>query len=411
MKMGKRFVMVFVLMSMLGANGISGEIPDRDRLVAGNTTFALNMHRVLSEHEGRNLFFSPYSISTALAMTYAGAAGNTQREMAEVLKFDMEQKKLHAAFADLEKAMKGFDSHADVEMSIANSLWPQIGYPFLPEYLALLSEYYNTSVTPVDYRFDPDRARILINTWVEERTKDRIRNLIPYGVLTPLTRLVLVNAIYFKGDWKFPFDPDLTEESDFFVSQSKTVEVLMMYQQQRFRYAQAEGVQVLELPYAGDDLSMILVLPDRSQELSELEDRITLDMISRWQGLMRNQQVRVYLPKFTMTSTFSLKGALISMGMSDAFSDQRADFSGMDGRTDWLYIGDVLHKAFVSVGEEGTEAAAATAVVVNERSAPSSPQVPPLFRADRPFLFFIQDNHTKSILFMGRVSDPTENGQ
>jgi len=406
----KTFVMSIVLLSMMGNPGFSVEGSDLERLARGNLDFAITLYRALSEQVTGNLFFSPHSISTALAMTYAGARGNTEREMAEVLGFSMGQERVHAAFAKLERQLNRCEAHADGEMSIANSLWPQLGYPFLPEYLALLSEFYHTTVTPVDYRFSADSARQIINGWVEQQTKDRIQNLIPDGVLTPLTRLVLVNAIYFKGDWSLPFDPDFTEESDFFITPEQAVRAPMMAQQQRFRYAHTEGVQLLELPYAGEELSMIVLLPENTKDLAQWENQISAEKIAEWRDLMRSQPVGVFFPKFTMTSTFSLKEILISMGMNDAFSDQRADFSGMDGQTDWLYIGEVLHKAFVSVSEEGTEAAAATAVVVKERSAPSHGAPPPVFRADRPFLFLIQDNQTRSILFMGRVSDPTKTG-
>ncbi len=410
MQIIRTLVMSLVLLSMVGIAGFSTEGSDLDQLARGNADFAIALYQALSEQETGNLFFSPHSISTALAMTYAGARGNTEQEMAETLGFSMGQIRTHAAFAELEQQLNRFELQGYGEMSIANSLWPQVGYPFLPEYLALLSEYYYPSVTPVDYRFAPDSARDIINKWVERKTKDRIRNLIPHGVLTPLTRLVLVNAIYFKGDWNLPFDPDSTEDSDFFIAPGQSVRVPMMAQQQRFRYAHTDGVKLLELPYAGEELSMIVLLPESTADLANWESLISAEQISGWLDLMRVQPVRVFLPKFAMTSTFRLKDILIPMGIIDAFSDHRADFSGMDGQTDWLYIGEVLHKAFVSVGEEGTEAAAATAVVIKERSAPSHESPPPLFRADRPFLFIIQDNQTRSILFMGRVSDPTKTG-
>ncbi len=379
--------------------------PAHEVLARTNAQFALKLYDLLKEDEG-SLFFSPYSISTALAMTYAGARAETARQMAQALRFFQEQSDLHPAFAKLAARMEEIQDAGEVTLSVANSLWPQQDYPFLEEYMALLEEFYGTSVTPVDYRNATEAARLAINAWVEEKTEEKIKDLIAPDVLDPLTRLVLVNAIYFKGDWKIPFDPDQTDEAPFYVSGEETVDVLMMFQTGRFSYAEAGVVKALELPYAGGDISMLILLPREKGRIDMVED--ALADRSGWLWLneviraMRAREVEVYLPRFRLEwGVRSLVPELKALGMDDAFGGD-ADFSGMDG-TGNLLISDVLHKAFVEVNEEGTEAAAATAVIMMEMAMPAPP---PVFRADHPFLFLIRENSTGSILFMGRMSRP-----
>jgi len=347
------------------------------------------------------MFFSPYSISAALAMTYAGARGETQRQMSRVLHFTLPGERLHAAFAESGKKMK---VTAD-ELSIANALWGQKDYKFLDEFLDTNRKYYGAGLKEVDFAGDSEGARQEINAWVEKETKDKIKDLIGKGVLDGLTRLVLTNAIYFKADWDIQFDKENTRQEPFAVTRLKEVQAEMMNQKGRFNYARNDDVQLLELAYKDENLSMIVVLPNKRFGLEEVEKQFNLETVTEWMGQMRKREVVVYMPKFKMTTGFELSDYLCKMGMPDAFSARWADFSGMT-RARELFISKVIHQAFVAVDEQGTEAAAATAVVMKLRAAPSKPEV---FRADHPFMFIIRDNKTRSILFVGRVGDPTRN--
>ncbi len=365
--------------------------------VQGNTEFGLDLYRRLRSIGG-NLFFSPYSISTALAMTYAGARGNTERQMAQALHFLLDQKQLHPAFALLEAKLGDVSQKRQMQLRIANSLWRQEGHALLAEFLALMKQYHGVSIATVDYG-NPEAARHTINAWVEEETESKIKDLIPPELLGPLTRLVLVNAIYFKGNWASQFDPQLTAKAPFWVAAGERVQTPMMTQTHDFVYGESDGLQILELPYAGHDVSMIVLLPTENGGLAKLEDSLTVENLGRWTGHLWETKVEVFLPRFDIAFPFRLDDALISMGMIDAFS-AKADFSGMDEAT--LFISAVLHKGFVAVNEKGAEAAAATAVIM-EKGLPSRP---PLFRADHPFVFLIRENSTGSVLFLGRVMNP-----
>ncbi len=368
-------------------------------VVEGNTAFALDLYQQLRANEG-NLFFSPYSISAALAMTYAGARGNTEAQMAQTLHFTVDQAQLHPAFGALEARLNSVQQQGHVKLGVANSLWPQKRYDFLPEFLALTKEYYGAEITSVDYANATEAARLMINEWVEARTEKKITDLLPPGILDTLTRLVLVNAIYFKGNWASQFDQQHTSGAAFWLASGKSVTVPMMNQMRRMRWrARQDGLQILELPYAGDDLSMVVLLPDEIDGLATLEKVLTARNLALWTVDLWETEVDVFLPRFKLTAAFRLDAELQALGMTDAFS-AKADFSGMDGRPDWLYIASVLHKAFVDVNEEGTEAAAATAVVMGVKSLPFE------FRADHPFIFLIHGNVTHSILFLGRVVNP-----
>ncbi|MDO9509120.1 MAG: serpin family protein, partial [Thermovirgaceae bacterium] len=349
------------------------------------------------------------SISSALAMTYGGARGQTAAQMEEALRFTKGQKGTHEAFRGLGSLLEDIQACKEVELAVANSIWPQTGYGFLPEYTELLKKYYGVEITPVDYARAPEPSRKKINGWVDVKTKEKIKDLLPEGSIDSLTRLVLVNAIYFKGDWEEQFDPNDTIKAPFFVSPDKSVEASLMTRTGDYGYSDMGDLQMLELPYAGEDLSMVVILPEPGGSISDLEKKMTIENYSQWKESMSEKEVKVFLPKFSITwGSFSLVEALKSLGMIDAFSEMKADFSGMNGRPGELCITDVLHKAFIDVNEEGTEAAAATAVVVGLKSLPVPPAV---FRADRPFIFIIQENSTGSILFIGRVADPTKKGQ
>jgi len=351
--------------------------------------------------EGGNLFFSPYSLSSALAMTYAGARGETARQMAAVLHLPAGAAGVHTAYAAL-----GADLNAPgkpYELAVTSALWGQKGYGFLPDFLALLKTQYRAPLAELDFAADTEAARRTINAHVEKATREKIKDLIGQGQLAAQTRLVLTNAIYFKGRWVLPFDKKATREDDFLLAPGSKVRVPMMNQTDEFPYADAGDCLALALPYEGGALAMIVLVPKQADGLAALEKSLSAAKVAECLARMRAQEVQVALPRFTMTTAFLLRETLAAMGMGDAFDFAKADFSGMNGGKEPLWIGQVIHKAFVEVNEEGTEAAAATAVVAEGGEAPAPP---PVFRADRPFLFLIRDVRSGCILFLGRVADP-----
>jgi len=373
-------------------------------LVQDNIAFALDLYQELRTN-GDNLFFSPYSISTALAMTYAGARGETETQMQKALHFSLPQDELHPAFPALQGKFQEIQEQGNVQLFVANSLWPHEEYAFKEEFLTLLQQYYDAEITALDYAQQPEQARQTINAWVEDNTNDKIQELIKPGVLDAMTRLVLANAIYFKGDWVHQFNEKATRDMPFKLSADQTVDTPMMYQEAHFGYWADEHLQVLELPYEGEQLSMLVLLPTQVDGLAQLEQQLNVENLKQWTDQLNPQEVQVWLPKFKLTSDFRLDQALQAMGMIDAFT-RNADFSGMDG-TRKLYISAAIHKAYVDVNEEGTEAAAATGISARLASARITPQ----FRADHPFMFLIRENQTGSILFMGRMTDPTQTGE
>jgi serpin B len=373
-------------------------------VVKGNSEFAVALYAKLQVQQG-NLFFSPYSISTALAMTYAGARGETSRQMAEALRFAPEQGRLHATFAAIAADVAQAGKAKGVVLHIANALWEERGHGILDEFRRIVKTAYGGRVEEVSFTDDAEGVRRTINEWVAEQTQGKIRDLIGPGVLSSLTRLVLTNAIYFKGAWLSAFEQKATRDEPFWTSATDSIPVPMMNQTGRFRYAESDQVQVLELPYAGREISMTVLLPKKKDGLAELERGLTLDQLSGRLSGLREQKVLVQLPKFKVTSQFELRRALGALGMTDAFCD-RADFSGIDGKKD-LFISAVIHKAFVDVSEEGTEAAAATAVAIGVTSI-ARPAPVPEFRADHPFMFLIRHVPSGTILFLGRVANPKE---
>ena len=386
---------------------------DLQALAGGNNAFAFDLYGALAGAEG-NLFFSPHSISTALAMAYAGARGETERQMAETLRFNLPQDTLHPAFNALDLSLVPKEAPEDgsgFRLNVANSVWGQENHGFLPDFLDTLAVNYGDEVRPIDFRSDPEEARILINYWVSEATEERIRNLIPQGVIDRYTRMVLANAIYFKAAWRRAFDEHATAPRPFYRLDGSELEVPMMQQKTNFRYSRGDGYQAVELPYEGGDVAMTILLPN-SGRFRQFEN--TLDGSSAEAILegLEFELVRLTMPKFQMESTFSLSNTLMAMGMPDAFDDGAANFSGMDGLSCrakgdiCLLISDVLHKAFVSVDEAGTEAAAATAVIVATTRAVVVEPEPIEVVVDRPFVFLIRDRGTGAILFLGRVFEP-----
>ncbi|UCF44537.1 MAG: serpin family protein [Planctomycetota bacterium] len=383
-------------------------------VVKGNNDFAFEVYSKLADRQEGNMFLSPYSISTALAMTYAGARGRTETQMADVLHFPTtvsakppsgstgDQKQFHSTFGTIVKALNARGNKGAYELTVANALWGQKGYGFLREFLELIEASYGGKLNEVDFRSAVESARQRINAWVEKKTKGKIKDLIVKGLLSRMTRLVLTNAIYFKGNWASQFQEEETRNAPFTLLDGEKIDAPMMNQTGEFKYMETEDFQGLELPYIDEELSMIIFLPKKFDGLGELEKTLTCENLSEWMAKLRKQKVIVSIPKFKMTSEFELAEVLMSMGMTDAFSGS-ADFSGMNGKRD-LFISLVIHKAYVDVNEEGTEAAAATAVIINVTAV--RPEPTPVFRADHPFVFVIRDNQSGSILFIGRVMNP-----
>jgi serpin B len=289
-------------------------------LVEGNSSFAVDCYRQLRSSEG-NLFFSPYSISTALALTYGGARGETEKQMAKVLRFSLDQSSLHAVFEALQSQFNAMQKENGLKLFVANSLWPQQGYPFRDTYLSLAQKHYGVSITPVDYEHAAEPARKQINLWVEEKTEQKIRGLIQPGMLNEMTRLVLVNAIYFKAIWGYEFAPEQTKDSPFFVSSNQTVTVPMMTHTTEAQYAESETRQILSLPYRNGLSSLMVLLPKKRDGLKELEDELSAGKLQSWSEQARSgsRPVEVFLPRFKFTQQFLLNDTLKSMGMTDAF--------------------------------------------------------------------------------------------
>ncbi len=372
---------------------------DFTAVVSANNRFALDLYAEIRGEQG-NLFFSPASIATALAMTHAGARASTESEMAKVLHFDLPAERLHPSFAALNRNLN--ETGKPYELRVANRLWGQKDYGFLSSFLQVTREHFGAELAEVDFVRASQAARREINAWVEDQTNDKIRDLVPEGALNDTTRLVLTNAIYFLGTWEEQFNKDVTRDEPFRLDAEQTVEVPMMYQKGEFDYGAANGVQLLGLPYEGADLSMLVLLPKEVDGLGALERELTTERLKEWTSDLREQKVHVSLPKFKTTSEFELKKALSSLGMPSAFDPERADFSGISAN-EKLFISAAIHKAFVDVNEEGTEAAAATGIVVGTTSF----QPIPTFRADHPFIFLIRDNRSDAILFLGRMVDPS----
>ena len=390
-------------------NATAAELED---LADGNRAFAFELYRTLAEEDG-NLFYSPYSISMALAMTYAGARGDTERQMADTLRFALPQDKLHGAFnaLDADLTSRGEEGEGEDDerfrLNIANAVWGQHDYEFLAPFLDVLATHYGAGVRPVDFAGSPEESRITINDWVAERTEDRIEDLIPEGAIKSITRMVLSNAIYFKAQWLYTFFEPSTEPRPFHLLDGSEVEapMMMMVEAERLGYAEGDGYQAVELPYVGQDISMTILLPD-SGSFREFEESMDGDLVAEVIGDLEPTYVELTMPKFKFDSEFELREALVKIGMPNAFDGGAADFSGMDGRSCpgiCLLIDNVYHKAFVSVDEDGTEAAAATGVVIILESAgPMAREVV----VDRPFIFLIHDRATETILFVGRVENP-----
>lgn len=388
------------------------EVPDEDvsMLTDGNMAFALDLYRQVSPKE-ENLFYSPYSISVALAMTYAGARGDTADQMAETLHYDLPPDQLHPAFNALDQilASRGEeelpeDSGDPFQLNIANALWGQKDYHFEQDFLDTVAKYYGGGMRLVNFLEKAEEARQTINQWVYEKTEGKIEDLIPKGGVGAATRLVLTNAIYFNASWLEKFPEERTQDGAFHTLDGDTVTVPMMSygSPQHFRYQDGGNYQAVELPYVGHRVSMLVLVPDQGA-FQSFEEELSLEKMKEILENLESKAVSLTFPKYEFESELSLAEDLAEMGMPAAMS-AAADFSGMTGSKD-LFISDVFHKAFVSVDEEGTEAAAATAVVMTESAIPASPVE---LIVDRPFFFLIRDNETGAVLFFGRVLNPVK---
>ena len=399
-----RYNVIYALLVMGYVWSPAEDISSTTSLVEANNKFAFDIYQVLKKEEG-NIFFSPFSIATALTMTLTGARGNTELEMQKVLHLtEIVNKKenISQKYKLLCDYINSFQQKEGILLSVANSLWLQKEFDVEQSFQQILRNMYASEIFLVDFQRETENARLTINKWVEQKTQDKIKDLLSPGSINPLVRLILVNAIYFKGKWYSEFDKNLTKEDDFFLPDGEKVKVNMMTKKETCKYAENDELQVLELEYKTSNISMVLFLPRQRNGLSMLESKLNMETMQSLLNSMRMKEIKVFLPRFTFTSQFSLSSVLKTIGMQDAFDPMKADFTGIS-KSDKLFIFDVLHKAFVEVNEEGTEAAAATGVIVGITCVPAEPVV---FRADHPFLFAIRERTAGSILFIGRVYNP-----
>lgn len=385
-------------------NSLNPSAKAADNIIDANNQFTFDLYSRYSTDDS-NIFFSPYSISSALAMTYEGARGQTAEEMQKVMHFPDDTAKMRSDFSSLYQTLN--PPNSIYQLSTANALWAQKDYTFLQDYLNIVEQNYYGKTTNLDFKTDTENSRITINNWVANKTNNKILNLIPQGMINPYTRLVLTNAIYLKANWSQQFKPSGTSEQDFNLSSGTTTKTQMMHQEFSFNYMENDNLQMLEMDYADSNLSMLVLLP-KDNNLKNLETSINLKYLEDWKKEMNSTDVMVSFPRFKFETNYFMADDLKAMGMPTAFNTNNADFSGMTGNTD-LYISQVIHKAFINVSESGTEAAAATAVVMQAGAVgPGEPQPEPkIFNANHPFIFLIQEKSTGTILFMGRVENPT----
>ncbi len=361
--------MLYLVDSAIAGNVLIADVNDVKMVTSENTDFALTLYGKLKDDSNvvaskGNLFFSPYSISTALAIAYGGARGQTKEQMATALHFTLPEQNLYSAFGTLQKQLLQNDKSYGYQLLLANALWGQKGEPFLKEFLDLAQNYYGAGINQLDFVNETEKSRQIINSWVEEKTKDKIKELIPLGGINQDAVLILTNAIYFKGEWKAKFSWWKTKDADFTVSANNKVKVPMMHIKEKFNCCIDANSQVLELPYKDDEISMLVILPRDTEGIKEIESTLSAEKLNRLLSKMKMKEVEVYFPKFKMTwGTFCLNKVLVALGMPNAFNPGQADFSGINGKKN-LWISGVFHKAFIEVNEKGTEAAAATGLTI-----------------------------------------------
>jgi serpin B len=404
----RRVILTSLLISFGIGLAASSQASDTKSLVDGNTAFALDLYARLSGAPG-NVFFSPYSISTCLAMTYAGARGDTETQMGRVLHFSKGDARLHSSFGELQQHLNDAAKQKGIQMDIANALWAQKGHHFLPAFMKIAKNDYQANVNQADFKTSDasaDAVRREINRWVAQKTQDKIQDILSPGDVNRDVKLVLANAIYFKGAWASPFEKAATTTQPFHLSTSSQADTLLMHHFDDVRYTGNIDFQAVELPYSGDELSMVILLPSQIDALGQLERQLNPVFLVRLFAQMKKQEVVIILPRFKLESGFNLNNTLAKMGMPDAFDWQKADFAGLNG-TNTLSISAVFHKAWCEVTEEATEAVAVTTPVVVDMSGPEEPPpTRPVFRADHPFIFLIRDTRSGSLLFVGRLADP-----
>jgi serpin B len=361
--------------------------------------FSFNIYQQIGSKTDENVFISPYSIFVALSMTYEGARGDTADQMENVLGFEQNNEVSLCSFGRIYNLL---NIDAEYTLNTANALWTKKDYPFLEEYLGFIDNYYMGKAKDIDFT-KPAEAAEIINKWVEVNTGGKIEDMLSSGDINPGTVLILSNAIYFRGSWLTQFNKDDTVDRDFIKSTGEIIQaptMVLTNSEGTFNYTETEELQILELPYKGDDVSMVIILPKKNN-ITIAKQQINKENMSTWMGSMRPKNLDIYLPKFKFKTEYNLKNILIDMGLDIAFSSN-ADFSGMNGYGG-LFIEKVLHKGFIEVNEEGSEAAAATTVHMLETAIPEPPKV---FNADHPFIFLIRHKETGTILFMGTMENP-----
>ncbi len=370
-------------------------------LVKNNNQFAFNLYNNIPKKAEENIFFSPYSISTSLAMTYAGAQGETANQMAKVLRFPPQKDPLNQGFYQLNNNFKEQQKDSEYKLIQANSIWGQKGESFLKSFTQTISNSYEAKTTEIDFK-NSENARNTINSWIKEKTQTKITEIIPKGMLNEKTKLVLANAVYFQANWAMEFSPEKTKKAPFSISKKKQVEVSMMHSKPtEFGYSKKEDLEIIELPYKGGEISMVILLPNKVNGLAELESSLNQQNLQNWlKNLNYTELIEVKIPKFKIEQGTDLKKVLTTMGMTIAFDPNKANFSGISDSKN-LFLSAIIHKAFVNVNEIGTEASAATAVIAGVRGKSNT-----IVNIDHPFIFMILDKQSQSILFLGRVINP-----
>ncbi len=389
-------------MSLADSKPLMQEEPSM-QIASSNNNFAFDLYNKLSE-EKNNVFFSPYSISSALSMTLAGAKENTSLEISKALHIKTNEDSLYNSIKSFNDSLLSATKNTDIKLNTANSLWIDFSFNFLSEYLELVETYFDAELKEVDFKNQTDKSRMQINRWVEEKTNNKIQDLLKAGVVKADTSLILVNAIYFFGQWQEPFSKNSTKEKDFNLSDDSSVKSMFMHKLDSFPYMENSKLQMIEIPYQKNKLVMDIVLPKNNKDLNQ-DSFISEKTLNEQLSELKGTRVSLAMPKFKTESTFTLPQALTSLGIKDAFNQSKADFSGISGGRDF-FIGNVIHKAFVEVDEVGTEAAAATAITMRATGI-LNPDPPKDFFANKPFIFFIREPGSGLILFMGRINNPT----
>ncbi len=395
-------LIIMILISLISTSIFAEDNQILGTLVKSNNAFGFDLYHRL-KGAGENIFFSPYSIFTALAITHEGAKKQTAKEIRTVLYLPDDKQKIRSDFANISNELN--KEGKSYKLITANALWAHKDYPFAAEYFNVIDECYDGTVTNLDFKTDTENSRAAINNWVDDKTNDKIKDLIPAGMLNTGTRLVLTNAIYFKANWADQFNAEGTWNGKFKLRSGQSVDASMMQQTSNYNYGETNDLQILEMDYFGNDLSMLIILP-KENDITQIENTFSAEKLEDWKNDMQTEKVTVILPKFKFETKYFMAEDLKEMGMPTAFKYPNADFTGMSP-TGELYIDEVIHQTFIEVAEYGTEAAAATAIPMLQGAAPQQEQ-PKIFRADHPYIFIIQQNISGNILFMGRMSDPTK---